>query len=557
MTHRRNLFVAAVLALVTTPSLMFARPDAPPVTPHTDDFVFISALSHSPVDPAEPVREISVEKSGTIPAKGGMRLRVNADPGNVHILTDESAQISYRVRVEADAREPGAEDLLRRFTITNLQTARGILLIGNLPWRTFHGPFTVSYEIHVPRRFNIAVHTLGGNIEVQDIEGRVDLFTEGGNITAGRVDAGQSSSVSPNVESQGRAVRIAAKLTTMGGHIVIGDVDGTLRASTSGGHITAGNIGGDAILRTGGGQIRTGRISGGGTLDTGGGNITVWLNDVSAQGDVAGKNASDKNTERYAAKNMKSADTVRATSQFTSGEGDVIVYLPREIAVTIDAVIDQRGGHKILADPSLPQKIDCHESGPGGGPGDEMIHCAGDLNGGGEVLHLRAAFGNIVLKAGDSRGEPSRAESANWTESALHPPAFEPAASGSRAASNSDEAEDFNDTAGFFAEVRRRILETWWGGVPVDADEMQRHLEHSVPPVYPDVARKAGVEGDVLLRVYVSSEGRVTNLKVLEGSPILARAAVEAVQRWQYHALKVNGQPVAAVTTMIVSFRLQ
>ena len=67
--------------------------------------------------------------------------------------------------------------------------------------------------------------------------------------------------------------------------------------------------------------------------------------------------------------------------------------------------------------------------------------------------------------------------------------------------------------AGFFAEIRRRILESWWGGVPVDADEMQKHLEHSVAPVYPDVARKAGIEGDVVLRIYVSGEGRVTDMR--------------------------------------------
>ena len=116
--------------------------------------------------------------------------------------------------------------------------------------------------------------------------------------------------------------------------------------------------------------------------------------------------------------------------------------------------------------------------------------------------------------------------------------------------------EDFNDAAGFFAEIRQRILESWWGGIPVDAGEMQRHVEHSVAPVYPDVARRAGVEGDVVLRILVSSEGRVTDLRVLDGPPILARAAVEAVRQWQYHALIMNGHPVAAVTTFTVSFRL-
>src|SRR4029077_10936879 len=99
------------------------------------------------------------------------------------------------------------------------------------------------------------------------------------------------------------------------------------------------------------------------------------------------------------------------------------------------------------------------------------------------------------------------------------------------------------DADGFFGEMRLRIIESWWGRIPLEADEMQKHLEHSVAPVYPHVARKAGVEGDVVLRVYVSSTGRVTDLKVLDGPPILARAAAEAGQQWQNQTPRMNGRP--------------
>jgi protein TonB len=121
---------------------------------------------------------------------------------------------------------------------------------------------------------------------------------------------------------------------------------------------------------------------------------------------------------------------------------------------------------------------------------------------------------------------------------------------------NSSDGDDFTDADGFFSEMRRRILESWWGGIPVDAEEMQKHLERSVAPVYPEVARQAGIEGDVVLRVYVSSSGRITGLKVLDGPPILARAAVEAVQQWEYQAPRMNGRPANVVTTLVVSFRL-
>jgi TonB family protein len=599
MTNWQKLVVGATLALVAMPSLLFARRHDAAAAPPPDDFVFVSLENEFPGDPPESATLISIEKSGAIPTKQGMRLRVNTDPGDIHIFTDESARVSYSVRVEADSREPGAEEFLREFTVAARRASWGVSLEGGLPWRKFGGRFRAVYEIHVPRRTNIEVHTLGGNIELQDIEGYADLFTEGGNITAGRVDASPGSSHS----LAGTAGHIAAKLETLGGHIAIGDVAGTLRATTSGGHITTGSISGDGILQTGGGQIHTGRISGAATLDSGGGNIRVQSAGSNVTADTSGGqiefgetsgtirartqggsvriahvagptavessggiflgqvdaplrvSASSGNVTAWLADSSgQSAPNIKGNakdtrkhleaSQLSSSDGDIVVYIPRAMAATFDAVIERGNGHKIVADASLPLRVSYQDF----DIGPRSIHCEGELNGGGEVFHLRAMSGNIILKLGEPRTEMSAAPPANWMEGSD--------VSRIMQVSNSDDPGDEYDAAGFFAEVRRRILESWWGGVPVDADEMQKRLEHSVAPVYPDVARKAGIEGDVVLRISVSGEGRVTELKVLDGPPLLARAAVEAVQQWQYHAWKMNGRPANVVTTMVVSFRL-
>jgi TonB family protein len=224
------------------------------------------------------------------------------------------------------------------------------------------------------------------------------------------------------------------------------------------------------------------------------------------------------------------AKRVGADLVFNAKVGDPAANLKKETG---------GGGHSIVADPSLPLRVSYQDS----GSGLRTIRCEGKLNGGGEVLHLKAVSGNIILKLGEPRAGWNTAFHAAWMPADPESTVMQ--------AWNSDE-----DEAGFFEEFRRRILESWWGGVPVDADEMQKHLEHSVAPVYPNVARRAGIEGDVALRVYVSSDGRVTDLKVLGGPPILARAAVEAVQQWQYQALQINGRPTNVVTTLIVAFRL-
>lgn len=75
-------------------------------------------------------------------------------------------------------------------------------------------------------------------------------------------------------------------------------------------------------------------------------------------------------------------------------------------------------------------------------------------------------------------------------------------------------------------------------------------------PAYPEVAKQARVEGVVILEAVISPEGRVTEVKVLRGSPLLDDAAVTAVKSWAYTPTLLNGVPVPVVMTVTVSFKL-
>ncbi len=266
------------------------------------------------------------------------------------------------------------------------------------------------------------------------------------------------------------------------------------------------------------------------------GGVTAWLADSSGR------------AAPVAARNRKNARILPEASQLSATGGDIVVYIPREMAATIDAVIEKSEGHRIIADPSLPLQVSYQDS----SVGPHSIHCAGELNGGGEVFHLRAVSGNIILKSDEPRTRSKRraARPPQRTRARRHFPQSPAGLQPPMTREANTMPPDFSP------QIRRRIAESWWGGVPVDAEEMQQRLEHSVAPVYPEVARKAGIEGDVVLRVSVSEEGRVTELTVLDGPPVLARAAVNAVQQWQYRAVIMNGRPAAVVTTLVVSFRL-
>jgi TonB family protein len=83
------------------------------------------------------------------------------------------------------------------------------------------------------------------------------------------------------------------------------------------------------------------------------------------------------------------------------------------------------------------------------------------------------------------------------------------------------------------------------------------NLIQQVPPVYPQEAKDANVEGTVVLEAQINTDGVVENLTVVTGNPLLIKAAVDAVKQWVYKPVLLNGQRVPVVTTMTVAFSAQ
>jgi protein TonB len=78
-----------------------------------------------------------------------------------------------------------------------------------------------------------------------------------------------------------------------------------------------------------------------------------------------------------------------------------------------------------------------------------------------------------------------------------------------------------------------------------------------VAPVYPPVALAARVQGIVILEAMLTPQGRVEEVKVLRGVPVLDQAAIDAVRQWAYTPTLVGGVPVSVVMTVTVNFVLR
>ena len=65
-------------------------------------------------------------------------------------------------------------------------------------------------------------------------------------------------------------------------------------------------------------------------------------------------------------------------------------------------------------------------------------------------------------------------------------------------------------------------------------DHLDRKVKSKVTPVYPEIARKMGITGNVKLQLVVSPNGEVKETKVIGGHPILVNAVVDAVKKWRF-----------------------
>jgi TonB family protein len=557
---------------------------------------------------ADTVR-ITLERTGAVNTKDGLRLLVRMNLGNVRILTApvlSRPQVRYAVHIETDSRNPHARQLLEKYSLNAQSVPDGVWMSGDTPrengppkggkrgslpleLNAFGEPqLWVNLEVSVPPSYSVDIATLAGDIQTEDVGGAAILSTQGGNISAGRVGASLRGAAWNGP---------VARLETKGGHIKVADVSGDLYAYTAGGHIAAQNVAGSAFLHTGGGHIRAGRIVGRADLETGGGNITVG----EARGGVSARTAGgqidlgealgpvraqtggggirvvriagpmDLETRDGSICLTRVAGPVRATtrsgtitawinpdaperevkrldlsgaSALESGNGDIVVYLPRNLAATIEAVVENGAEDRIQADPGLPLKFIF---------AGERARAEAALNGGGQALRIKTGSGAIRLQYLDSGASlqntmvrqqtariEERLEDALPAQTMKEPP----------------DTTAVQTQAGWINRCVDSLEEKFFGGVRVYPDELEKRLVFSEQPAYPEIAKRAGIEGRVILQVRVDGEGRVEVVKVLEGQAVLAEAAISAAQKRRYRALRVDGEPMSVVSTVSFNFEL-
>ena len=358
------------------------------------------------------------EVTGTIAA--GKMLSVQSALGSVQVHGAAQPNVTYTIKkkVFRGGEEQARHDMSR--LVENVRR-RGEMVAIELEWAGDHANrMSVEISATVPKETAAAhIETMGGSVDVKGLAGKVDARTAGGSITLDDIGGNAAAETMGGSIWAGNIGGVAT-LETAGGSINIGSVGGHLSATTSGGSISVGSGQQNITLETAGGSISVKQCNGQLSASTAGGSI-----DIGTVGGAASLESAGGSIRMNGAKGIVRVRTasggIRLTrlnsgltaetmagpieAEFIAGKGefsdsrlettvgDIIVYLPSDLPVTIKAAIEMANGHMIRS-----QFDGVNVTTEGGTYGPKTIFADGKLNGGGPVLKLHTTNGNIELR---------------------------------------------------------------------------------------------------------------------------------------------------------------
>jgi DUF4097 and DUF4098 domain-containing protein YvlB len=238
------------------------------------------------------------------------------------------------------------------------------------------------------------VDTAAGAVEADDIAGAVTIRSGGGAVRLGRI-GGHVETYSVAGAILAESLGSDAGLNTGGGEIVVREAKGLVRAKSVGGairieralkgvQIAAGagiidvqEAGGPVVAETGSGSIRV-RSASNVRCESGSGTLQLQA--------VSGELRATTKAGGIVA-DLSGAQGLR-DSVLTTTAGDITVFIPSNLAVTVEAINTSPGGHRIVSD--FPQIQPQSEQGGSA--------ARGALNGGGPVVRLAVSNGMIYLR---------------------------------------------------------------------------------------------------------------------------------------------------------------
>lgn len=335
------------------------------------------------------------EVRGTLSASKVVRVKSSA--GSIRVQGGAQNNITYVIREHV--RAGSAEAARREIGHMHFTTANsGEMVRLQADCEGSSGGY-IDFEVQVPTHTTaLKLETRGGAVSAKDIQGRVEATTGGGNIQLDRI-GGVVFVASAGGQIDIGTVGGDVHVSTGGGNIHIASAAGRVVASSGGGNL---NIGSAKLmtLQTAGGQIKVLKCEGAIKAETGGG--TIDLSEIWGPAQLESGGGGIKiNTIRAGLHAETGSGPIVATlargSNFTESRletavGDIVVYVPDGLGVTVRAAVEVARGEGIQSD--FPELKITRSS----GYGPRETFAEGSINGGGPVLHVHTTTGNIEFR---------------------------------------------------------------------------------------------------------------------------------------------------------------
>lgn len=359
--------------------------------------------------------EWSAVETGTFPARGVARLRINSI-GAVTVTGVDAPNIEYRLVRRARAGDEAQARRLMELMRVDMDRQ------GGAPTITLHVQpgwnRAPQLELRVPRRLlemhvftqtgaltldqltgNVTGETGGGPVQVVSIEGSLNVTTGGGPVEIGSVRGGMRC-LTAGGPIHVRRVDGESWLETGGGDVIVDEAMEHVYASTGAGNVEISRARGNVSARTLGGVIKVYEAGGLVNAHTGGGGIQVGsargVQCDSVAGGVRLRNVSGPVHVSTAAGSILAewAGGVRMeNSILNSASGDITVVIPARLAVTVQAMNELPGKYgRIVSEFSEVRVL------PVLAPVRGPVLAEGAINGGGPVLRVAASRGTIFLR---------------------------------------------------------------------------------------------------------------------------------------------------------------
>ena len=98
-------------------------------------------------------------------------------------------------------------------------------------------------------------------------------------------------------------------------------------------------------------------------------------------------------------------------------------------------------------------------------------------------------------------------------------------------------------------------------GTPIQTDigKLVVVYQPDADPYYPSFSKRAGEQGEVVVRLIINESGEVEDTRLLQSSsyPRLDRAAIEIGKRYRFKPYLINGSPAKISTNLLIKFNLK